>query len=117
MTLSPGCSLVAGGKRSAGGSLSKEPPQLMLTIAANEAWGLRSIDISAAFLQGRQIDRMKHIQPPNEFRKPRIVWRLKKGLYGLKEAARQWYNELLEALQRNGGRRLTGDSACILFHN
>jgi len=42
---------------------------------------------------------------------------LNKGLYGLKEAARLWYDELLEALQRHGGVKLTGDSACILFHN
>ena len=89
----------------------------MLAIAANEGCGLRYIDIPAAFLQGCQIDRMIHIQPPNEFRKPGVVWRLMKGLYGLKEAARLWYDELLEALQRNGGRRLTGDSACILFYN
>ncbi len=30
--------------------------KLMLAIAPNESWGLRSLDISAAFLQGRQID-------------------------------------------------------------
>ena len=46
-----------------------------------------------------------------------MALRLNKGLYGLKEAARLWYDELLDALQRHGGVKLTGDSACILFHN
>ncbi len=73
--------------------------------------------LDAAFLQGRDIDRMVHVQPPPEFKKPGTVWRLNKGLYGLKEAARLWYDELVERLQRSGGQKLTGDSACIVFHD
>ena len=98
-------------------TVDRSTVKLMLAIAANENWSLRSIDISAAFLQGCQIDRIVHVQPPPEFRKPGVVWRLNKGLYGLKEAARLWYDKLLERLQKNGGQKLTEDSACIVFHN
>jgi hypothetical protein len=98
-------------------TVDRSTVKLMLAIAANEDWRLRSIDISAAFLQGRQIDRIVHVQPPPEFKKPGTVWSLNKGLYGLKEAARLWYKELVERLQQNGGQKLTGDSACIVFHD
>ena len=60
--------------------------KLMIATAANQKWALRTIDISAAFLQGREIDRTIYIQPPPEVAKEGIVWKLRKGLYGLKEA-------------------------------
>lgn len=40
--------------------------KLMIAVAANKGWEMRSIDISAAFLQGRQIDRDVYIRPPRE---------------------------------------------------
>jgi len=90
--------------------------KLLLAVAASMEWSLRSVDISAAFLQGREIDRTIFVQPPPEVAQPGIVWQLKKGLYGLKEAARLWYDELSAELERSGGRKLTGDPACFLFH-
>jgi hypothetical protein len=89
---------------------------MMIAIAANEGWGLRSIDISAAFLQGREMDREVYVQPPPEIAMPGTVWKLKKGLYGLKEAARLWYDEILAELIRQGGHKLVGDPACVVFH-
>jgi len=44
------------------------------------------------------------------------VWRLKKGLYGLKEAARLWFEELTKDLEKQGGKSLIGDPACLVFH-
>jgi len=49
---------------------------MMIAIAANEGWGLRSIDISAAFLQGREMDREVYVQPPPEIAMPGTVWKL-----------------------------------------
>jgi len=90
--------------------------KMMMANAANLGWSLRTIDISAAFLQGREIDRTVYVQPPPEVAKPGIVWRLKKGLYGLKEAARLWNDELMTELIRQGGQKMTGDPSCVLFH-
>ena len=56
------------------------------------------------------------MRPPPEFRKSGVVWKLKKGMYGLTEGARLWYDELSKALEAAGGRKLTGDPACFLFH-
>jgi len=87
----------------------------MLAIAANQGFELRAVDISAAFLQGRELDREVYVRPPPEFRKPGVVWKLLKGLYGLKEAARLWYDKLTKALIEVGGQKLIGDPACYLF--
>jgi len=88
----------------------------MIAVAANQGWTARSIDISAAFLQGREIDRTVYIRPPPEYKKPGVVWKLRKGLYGLKEASRLWYDELSQDLKKHGGEQLTGDPAVFVFH-
>jgi len=41
---------------------------------------------------------------------------LKKGLYGLKEASRLWYEELSDDLEKHGDVKITGDPGCFLFH-
>jgi len=86
-------------------------------MAANQGRQARSIDISAAFLQGKEIDRVVLIRPPPEYKKPGVIWKLKKGLYGLKEASRLWYEELSDDLEKHGGVKITGDPGCFLFHH
>jgi len=58
----------------------------MLALAANQGFKIRAVDISAAYLQGRELDREVYVRPPPEFKKPGVVWKLLKGLYGLKVA-------------------------------
>ena len=38
--------------------------------------------------------------------------KLKKELYGLKEAGRLWYDELSYDLEKHDGQKLTGDPGC-----
>jgi hypothetical protein len=71
--------------------------------------------VSAAFLQGRKIDRTVYDEPPKEFKKPGQVWRLRKGLYGLREASRLWFEEFSADLKEKGGQKLFGDEAVFLF--
>ena len=52
---------------------------------ANEGFKLRSIDIRAAFLQARELDRDVYLLPPKDIRKEGYIWRLKKPLYGLND--------------------------------
>jgi len=94
-------------------TVDRNTAKLLIAIAAIMEWSLRSVDISAAFLQGRELDRTVYILPPPEFRKPGVVWRLKKGLYGLKEAARLWFEELTKHLEKQGSKPLIGDPACL----
>jgi len=97
-------------------TVDRNTVKLLIAIAAIMGWSLRSVDISAAFLQGKEIDRTVYILPPPECRKPGVVWKLRKGLYGLKEAARLWYEELTKDLEKRGGKPLVGDPACLIFH-
>ena len=83
--------------------------KLLLATAANQGWDIRTIDISAAFLQGREMERVVYVRPRPEFKKAGVIWKLKKGLYGLMEAARLWYEELKKELEKNDGKELTGE--------
>ena len=51
----------------------------------------KTTDIKSAFLQGKTLDRGVYIKPPEESKTPQdVVWKLKHGLYGLKDGARQF---------------------------
>jgi len=56
-----------------------------------------------------------HVEPPKEFKKPGRVWRLRKGLYGLREASRLWLEELSAYLEMRGSQKMLGDDAVFLF--
>lgn len=75
----------------------------LLTLVALNDWDLRQVDVKTAFLNS----------PLDEeifMRKPDILgwgfWRLLCGLYGLKQAGRQWYLELNEKLETIGFNRI-----------
>lgn len=69
---------------------SKEAVRLALTIAATNNWDSHTLDVKVAYLQGDKIERVVHLRPPPEFNCGRL-WKLKKTVYGLCDAARQWY--------------------------
>ena len=54
-------------------------------MAANQDFKLRSIDIRAAFLQARELNRDVFLMPPKDIRKEGYVWKLKKPLFGLND--------------------------------
>lgn len=69
---------------------SKEAVRLTLTVAAAHNWDCHTLDVKAAYLQGDKIEREVYLCPPPEFNCGRL-WKLKKTVYGLCDAARQWY--------------------------
>jgi len=67
----------------------------VLAITALEDLELESVDISSAFLNGVLDEEVYMKQPPGfEQGGPEYVWRLKKSLYGLKQAGRCWHEKL-----------------------
>jgi Reverse transcriptase (RNA-dependent DNA polymerase) len=51
------------------------------------------MDVKTAFLNGDLNEEIFMNLPPG-FRRPNVVWKLKKGLYGLKQASREWYKKI-----------------------
>jgi len=45
-------------------TVDRHTVKLMMAVAANQGWSPRSIDISAAFLQGKEIERDIYVLPP-----------------------------------------------------
>ena len=69
---------------------AKEVVRLTLCIASSKAWNCHTVDVKAAYLQGDEIKRDVYLQPPDEFNRGQI-WKLKKTVYGLCDAAKAWY--------------------------
>ena len=92
--------LVARGFEEQGKEIVSDSPTMLkvsfraiLSIATQNEWKVETIDIKSAFLQGQTLDREVFIKPPKEA-ETRKVWKLKKCLYGLKDASRNWYENV-----------------------
>lgn len=83
----------------------------LLSQAAVEDWEVHQMDVETAFLYGELHERVYMVQPRGFEEKGKEDWvcRLKKGLYGLKQAARQWYLKLHEVLTGIGFFRSDAD--------
>src|SRR5699024_2461212 len=82
-----------------------------LTKVAKEDLELWQIDIKSAFLNA-QLSQPIRMRPPIGFRRKGYVWLLKKAVYGLKQACREWEKTLADFLILMGFERLKGDR-CI----
>jgi hypothetical protein len=91
-----------------------ESIRILLTIAASLDMEIRQVDVKTAFLNG-PLDEEIYM------RMPRIVgkgfWKLLKGLYGLKQAGRQWYLELNSKLESIGFKRTESDWSLYVRHS
>lgn len=76
---------------------TKENIRLALVLMACFGWEINAIDVKSAFLQGQQIERDVFVQPPPEVY-CEGVWKLKKTVYGLNDAARAWYTTVYKYL-------------------
>ncbi len=55
--------------------------KMFFSVAANEDFELRKIDIRVVVLQAKQLDREVFMPPPKGTKKEGYIWRLKKPLY------------------------------------
>ena len=96
---------------------SRQGLRLVLITASSMDWEIKSMDISAAFLQGNQLTRPVFIQPPTELQEEGKIWKLKRCLYGLSDAPREWYNRLSMELKKLGGTISLYDKSMFIWHN
>ena len=89
----------------------KESMRILCSLAASMKWTVQSIDITSAFLQGKAIDRDVYLIPPPECSKKGVIWKLKKCVYGLSDAARMWYNMVKETIAASGIQKCPHDDS------
>lgn len=97
-------------------TVAKSTIRALIAFAATRGWRLVTTDIKSAFLQGDTIDRDVFIDPPPESDAPRgTVWKLKKALYGLVDAARQFYQSVRSELIQLGMLQSTVDPSMFYW--
>ena len=98
-------------------TVGKGTMRIFLAISSIKNWTAKTTDIKSAFLQGRELRRDIYIKPPKESNTVKgIVWKLKHGLYGLKDGARQFYMSVKDELLRLGCKMSELDPAMFFLH-
>jgi len=95
---------------------SKEAVRITLSLGAANGWDCHTIDIKAAYLQGSAIERDIYLKPPPEFDEGKI-WKLKKAVYGLCDAARKWYLKVKRKLLALSVKMCSLDNALFRWYN
>ena len=90
---------------------------MVLAIASSMKWMIKTTDIKSAFLQGKELDRDVYLRPTAESHTPsNMIWKLKHGLYGLKDGAQQFFISVKEELLKLGFKQCTLDPAIFYLH-
>lgn len=84
-----------------------------MSMAAKYDLDIEQMDAVSAFLQG-EVEEEIYVQQPPEFRIGNKVCKLRKAMYGLKQASRQWNRKLDAALKDADFNQSTVDP-CVYF--
>ncbi|KAL2900721.1 Retrovirus-related Pol polyprotein from transposon TNT 1-94 [Bienertia sinuspersici] len=73
--------------------------RVIVSLATTNQWPIKQLDINNAFLHG-YLEEEVYMKPPQGYTKakPGEVCRLKRSLYGLRQASRQWNKQLTKYL-------------------
>ena len=97
-------------------TIGRSTLRLFFAVVCSQRWEIRSTDIKSAFLQGKVLVRDVFLKPPKEagLQKGQL-WKLKHCLYGLNDAARQFYLSVSECLLEAGCIKSKLDPALFIF--
>ncbi|CAI7844567.1 unnamed protein product [Closterium sp. NIES-54] len=89
---------------------------VLLHVAAQRDYELHSLDFSTAFLQGSLYEKIRLCRPPGftGMFPARTQWSLRRPVYGLRQAPREWHDTLRTTLAALGFAPSTADSSLFL---
>ena len=93
----------------------KNSLKIIFALIVAFGWTSNSIDIRAAFLQDNEIARAVFVKPPREFSSNKL-WKLKKNVYGLNDAASAWYLKVKYVLYSQNMHKCSVDPAFFYWH-
>jgi transposase InsO family protein len=91
----------------------------LLALVALHDWDIMQLDVTAAFLNG-ELDELIYMQQPPGFEQhgPDVACRLRKAIYGLKQAPKAWYDKISGQLRSLGFSVADADAGLfVLRHN
>ena len=98
-------------------TVSKEVLRSFMAILSSKRWAVNSIDIKAAFLQSEHLEREVYLVPPDEAGcDDSVLWKLEKCVYGLNDAARNWYPTVKTFLLKTVCFQVKTDPAAFYWH-
>ncbi|CAL1377952.1 unnamed protein product [Linum trigynum] len=88
----------------------------LLAIAVTRGWHIHQLDVNNAFLHG-DLEEEVYMQIPQGFARPgeTRVCRLRKSIYGLRQASRNWYQKFTQALLELGFVQSRADHALFTY--
>lgn len=97
--------------------ISSVTVRTILALASVSNWHIHQLDINNAFLHGNLHEEVYMTLPSGYNKKvpPNTVCRLRKSLYGLKQANRQWYIKLTNFLLSLGFKQSYADTSLLTF--
>ncbi|XP_021758565.1 uncharacterized protein LOC110723521 [Chenopodium quinoa] len=87
----------------------------LLALAASKGWVLYQLDINNAFLHGKLVEEVYMRMPKGIPNPNNLVCKLKRSLYGLKRASRQWFARLNEELHKQGFIQAKNDPSLFIY--
>ena len=88
----------------------------LLSLAATNNWAIKGIDVENAYLEST-LDQTVYMYLPSEHSKEKIKVKLKKSLYGLKQAGEHWNRLLNSKLLKFGFKRTIHDMCVYVQHD
>ena len=89
--------------------------RLIFALATLEQWELHGVDITTAFLLGELEEDIYMALPPGYRWGKGLVCKLKKSIYGLKQAAHIWNRKLHDFLVKLGFNQLKADPFLYVY--